>query len=68
MLNATPAPLTCRFAVVPGACAQDDLSAFDFPWCESCPKSDLGKTPATSDPMKSAIWHGWINGIAGITK
>jgi len=46
----------------------EELCAFEFPWCEGCPRSSIGKTIVKEDPMKSIIWRGWINGIAGTRK
>jgi len=46
----------------------EELCAFEFLWCEGCPRSLIGKVCAPEDPLKSIIWRGWINGIAGIKK
>lgn len=63
------APFSCQIASEPGVCAKNEFCAFEFPWCEGCPKALLGTPVARSDdPMKSAIWRGWINGLAGARK
>jgi len=63
------APFSCRIESVLGGRAKDEFCAFEFPWCEDCPKALPGKRVAKSDdPMKSAIWRGWINGLAGAAK
>jgi hypothetical protein len=68
MIDPTPAPFACRIATITGVCSQDEFCAFDFPWCEGCPKSQVGKSRPKEDPMKSPIWQHWINGISGIKK
>ena len=59
---------SCRFPALPGLPCEDEFCAYDFPCCEGCPKLKGGKASAAEDPMKSIIWRGWINGIAGIMK
>jgi hypothetical protein len=68
MAQIITAPFTGRFAVAPGIACEDEFCAYDFPSCEGCPKSLVGKVSKPEDPMKSLIWRGWINGIAGIKK
>jgi hypothetical protein len=68
MLHSNRAPFSCRIAAVTDVCFQDEFCAFDFPWCEGCPKSQVGKVLAPEDPMKSTIWQGWINGISAINR
>jgi hypothetical protein len=68
MVQTNTAPFSCRFATVPGIACEGEFCAYDFPTCEGCPKSKVGKVTDPEDPMKSLIWRGWINGIAGIKK
>jgi hypothetical protein len=46
----------------------EEFCAFEFPWCEGCPKSGAKNAGPPIDPLKSIIWRGWINGILGISK
>ncbi|QDM15489.1 hypothetical protein FNL55_05575 [Tardiphaga sp. vice352] len=63
------APFACRIKSVVGECLPgEEFCAFEFPWCEGCPKSLVEKVRALEDPIKSGIWHGWINGISTIKK
>jgi hypothetical protein len=62
------APFSCRFTALPGIACEGEFCAFDFPCCEGCPKSKVGKATVPEDPLKSPIWRGWINGMAGINK
>jgi hypothetical protein len=65
-----PAPFSCRLKPLSGERFPDEgICAFEFPWCEGCPRSSVGTASLVErDPMKSAIWRGWINGITGIKK
>jgi hypothetical protein len=61
------APFSCRLKQSASDCLPGEaFCAFEFPWCEGCPKSLALKARALEDPMKSVIWRGWINGIVGI--
>lgn len=62
------APVSCRFAALGANACEGEFCAYDFPACESCPRSTANKLPKLEDPMKSLIWCGWINGIAGLKK
>jgi hypothetical protein len=62
------APLSCRFDTAHGGIEDGEFCAFEFPWCEGCPKSLIGKAGGAEDPLKSAIWLGWSNGLVGKTK
>ena len=61
------APFSCHLDTlkVRGADSEtnDDLCAFEFPWCEGCPKASDPKKPLNDDPVKVAIWDGWIKGV-----
>lgn len=41
----------------------DDLCAFEFPWCEGCPKAWNPKRLRKDDPLKAAVWAAWIKGV-----
>ena len=45
-----------------------EFCAFEFPWCLNCPKSPAASKAALEDPMRSIVWHGWINGMPRIGK
>jgi hypothetical protein len=63
------APFTCRVKSAIGECLPgEEFCAFEFPWCEGCPRSLVGKAAAKEDPLKSSIWNGWINGIDDLLK
>ncbi len=68
MAQVITTPIVCRFAALPGIMCEGELCPYDFPSCRGCPRSNAGKAPDLVDPMKSLIWRGWINGIAGIKK
>jgi len=65
-------PFTCRMKHATGQSGQclpgEELCAFEFLWCEGCPKSSALKARVPEDPMQSIMWRGWISGIAGIRK
>jgi hypothetical protein len=61
------APFGChldKFSVcgVDGA-TNGDLCAFEFPWCDGCPKACNPKEERNGDPVKVAIWYSWIKGV-----
>jgi hypothetical protein len=41
--------------------------AFDLPLCRGCDKSFPKAKSETSDPIASAIWRSWIDGVVGLT-
>ena len=61
------APFSCQLdtLAVCGAngAPNDDLCAFEFPWCEGCPKAWNPKKEGNHDPVKAAVWGGWIKGV-----
>ena len=67
MTQITRAPFNCHLdtLLVRGADGEtnDDLCAFEFPWCEGCPKAWNPKKQRNNDPVKCAVWDGWIKGV-----
>lgn len=61
-------PFAGRFEPTPGMACGESFCDFELPCCKGCPKSNSGQARGLEDPMKSVIWLGWINGIAGIEK
>ena len=61
------APFICHLDTFPVRGADGatnyDLCAFEFPWCEGCPKAWTPKNGRNDDPVKGAIWDGWIKGV-----
>lgn len=67
MVNFTSHLMKCHFGSVSEFVAGEepniDFCAFEFPRCKGCSKSPLMVKSVIEDPIISAIWHGWINGM-----
>lgn len=67
VIQPVPAPFSCHSDF---ACdgVENEFCAFEFPWCEGCPKSLLEKAGSLEDPLTSTVWLSWANGLAAATK
>jgi hypothetical protein len=66
MEQAAAIPFTCRIKSSPGECLPDEgFCAFEFPWCEGCPKLLVGKASKLEDPMKSLVCAAGSTGLLG---
>jgi hypothetical protein len=67
-------PFECRFARPPADGKPDvscgEICLYEAPGCAGCPYAVRAERICKSaeDPMKSAIVHGWIHGLPGISK
>ena len=58
-----PNPVKCRFEMTAvDTSSVYEFCVFEFPACEGCPNAlrSMETMASSEDPMKAAVWQGWL--------